>query len=168
MSQNLSDSSIYLPALKKGEKYEVGIKENQKEKLPPYILIGSGRFYESTKGVKMDAIDIISRLTKVEVSIIQYFKELLIDQDIWNHNNPTSQDRYRANVAEVPTNNLQCMSPYLKKGMSKSYKNLVEFKILIRIKRNKYMINPNFIVPSSNYKEAIEEWNNLIETKTKN
>ena len=113
----------------------------------------------------MDAIDVISKLTKVEVAIVQYMKNILIDQHQWNINNPTSQDKYRASVVQVPTIEALAMNSYLKKGMAKSYKNLVDMNILIRIKRNVYMINPNFIIPPENYKEANDEWEKIMNIK---
>ncbi len=56
----------------------------------------------------------------------------------------------------------------LKKGMAKSYKNLVDMNILIRIKRNVYMINPNFIIPPENYKEANNEWEKIMNIRKDN
>ena len=134
-------------------------------KKPPFILIGNGR-YKTNEGYKsMDAIDVISKLTKVEVAIVQYMKNILIDQHQWNINNPTSQDKYRASVVQVPTIEALAMNSYLKKGMAKSYKNLVDMNILIRIRRNVYMINPNFIIPPENYKEANDEWEKIMNIK---
>lgn len=109
----------------------------------------------------MDVIEVVSKLSKVEVAIVQYMKDLLIDQQIFNSQNPNSNNKFKSNVVEVPTSEAFKMNDYLKKGMSKSYKHLVEVKVLIRVKRNQYMINPYFIMPSSNFDEALEMWNEL-------
>ena len=164
MKQDNREASIALPGLKKGEEYAIRKIKTDSYK-PPFILIGNGR-YKTNEGYKsMDAIDVISKLTKVEVAIVQYMKNILIDQHQWNINNPTSQDKYRASVVQVPIIEALAMNSYLKKGMAKSYKNLVDMNILIRIRRNVYMINPNFIIPPENYKEANDEWEKIKQIK---
>ena len=126
-----------------GESLELIPRKIHKEKFTPFYMIGKAGYSKITGGSIVDAMKEILKFNKGEQWMMG-----IIFEDGENHN-------------------LQCvirgkaLSKTDKNKLSVAYKSLREKDIIRRVKREYYMVNPTFLVPSKDRESLYEFYNTL-------
>lgn len=132
-----------------GELIEISRKKVVKEPMPPWNMVGNGM--SNRVGVSMDFIDICAELNQAELRLFKFFR------DMYNSNVRNREIETNIVVPSKDTN----YTPYLAKALEKNYKHMEYVGIITRVKRGKYLINPNLLLPVSGYAAANKLWNEL-------
>lgn len=146
---------MYVPEIESDEVLEITRRKKVKEPLPPFSMVGNG--LSNRYGTSLDIIEVCLQLTLTEIKLLQFFR-----------------DCYAANIMKKEFNtNLvvparwEKFDPYLTKALEKSYKSLEEKKIISRVKRGTYIINPNLFVPQNNFTLISLQWQNAVDENIK-
>jgi hypothetical protein len=146
--------------LKDNEELDITVSKREKQKLPPFVLMGSGepsKTYSSDDVV--DALAILSELSPHQLKIVFYFKnEIVRQQIIAHHTNNIDKD---AHTVFIPKSTADKVAVEIRKLLSqnKNGKILVEKQVVKKIKNGVYMMNPFFIIPSQGFNEILKKWN---------
>ena len=124
-----------------------------KEKLPPYNLVGNG--LANRHGTSLDLIDVCVQLNLSELRLLQYLRNMF--------NNNCIHKEVTPNIIE-PTKG-DDWNDYLKVALKKNYKHMEYLKLITRISRGKYMLNPYLFMYSKGYNKTATIWNELLDAK---
>lgn len=138
---------------------DIVITRIKKSKVPPYFILGNGMKskYHNEDNV-IDALEIFKQMGKPEMDLFIYFRNAIIEQQI---ESKFGVYTYDANVVHIPVSKNHGLSQALKKALSKFYTHLEELKVLKRIRRGKYMINPYLLIPNSNFEKVALMWQKI-------
>lgn len=132
-----------------GELIEISRKKVVKEPMPPWNMVGNGM--SNRVGVSMDFIDICAELNQAELRLFKFFRDM--------YNSNVRNREVETNIV-IPSKDSNYTS-YLVKALEKNYKHMEYVGIITRVKRGKYLINPNLLLPVSGYAMANKLWNEL-------
>lgn len=148
----MSDTSITSLSVKIPEGKELNIGIMSKKVYPNRYQIGSGMQNKRIDTEPMDAINIMSTFTPQEWFVINTLKEvsgLLKLDDEYKY--------YSSCIVSIKGNNL---TDNQRNQFSTGFKRLRDKNIVRRIKRQEYIINPDFIIPTK-YNTEMNIWNSL-------
>lgn len=134
-NDNKTKTVVYL---RKDESVEI---KKTKTRKPGFYMIGNG-----IGGREMEKIDFIDEIIKSSTAgqwLIAKIKDALCLRSD------------RGYIAEIRNSDL---TTYEKKTLATGFKELEARNLIVRIKANNYMINPNALIPNE-YEEAIALWN---------
>lgn len=144
---------------------ELIIRKQKKARTPPYMILGNGQFNkEHNADVVIDALEVFKQLGKPQMDIVIYFRDLLLQEQI-----KASYDKsynFQANIIKISTNIADRPSDYLKKALSKHYMELEELKVVRRVKRNQYMLNPYLFIPHDDFSAVVYKWDHINKKET--
>jgi len=132
--------------LEDGERLVVQKEKTVVEKLPPYNLVGNG--LTNRHGTSLDLIDVCVQLNLSELRLLQYLR------NIFNSNCINSEAM--PNLVEPSKWAEWC--DYLKVALKKNYQHLQYVKVIVRLSRGKYLLNPYLFMSSKNYRDTVELW----------
>jgi hypothetical protein len=146
-------AGVSTPKLKKNEKLVVEqyiVKTDAKGLKPPFAMIGTGeRLYPPISHLQgsqsMDALKIVSELD----SDSRYTFFLLRDAILPKHYGTRGEVRYDTSSLTKGQSDV----------FSKGYLKLKAKKLVLRVTKGIYLINPNLLIPR-NYEEVLAIWNN--------
>lgn len=146
---------VYVPELEDGEVLEITKRKKFREPLPPFNMVGNGM--TNRYGTSMDIIEVCLQLSLAEIKLLQFFRDcyarnIMNKEENTNVVTPAKWDKF---------------DKYLAKALEKSYKNLEEKRVLCRIKRGIYIVNPNLFVPQQNFVLINAQWQTAIDTNIK-
>ncbi len=121
--------------LDKDQKLETTIKSTMTG--PPFLALGRYNFYDGK--TLMNSYALTAGFTKVEAWLMIQLEE---------------KRDWHTNVAEC------VISPKQRNKMDKAYRILKAKEVIIRLKQNTYLINPNYIKPID-YAIVLSIWNSV-------
>ena len=133
--------------IKRNEEVVLRVSSKKHSKLPPYLALGR---------VGM------SRSGETGVDTVELFKSLSSGATwmFWSLMESISPD---TNICMLVSGDL---SPSERLKLNRSYKELYEKEVIVRLKKNTYMINPKVILPKFGRYEIIsKKWNEVIAEK---
>lgn len=158
--ENIIDEAI--KTLKGNEELTVKYSRTKKSKTPPYLIIGNGRTTKDFKeDVVVDAFELIGELSKQQLQIFLYFKNLVIERNLDYYNRKALD--ITPNYIIIPSSSLDTEAKRIK-GLMRTNgngKRLVELQIVRKIKANHYMVNPYLLIPNDNFLVAAANWEKL-------
>ena len=145
MSYTIDDFAI-------DERVVITKEKTTKEKMPPYNLVGNG--LSNRHGTSLDLIDVCVQLNISELRLLQYlrdeFNRNCINKEVCpNIIVPTKGDEWDA---------------YLKVSLKKNYKHMEYLKLILRLSRGKYMLNPYLFMYSTGYSNTVQMWNDKLDS----
>lgn len=139
--------------------YVITRTKREKDKISaPFTLMGNGLTSKSSGRTSIDVLAVCEEMNKVELALFKYFRNASIANSIRGEHIP--------NI--VKTIGDEDMTPYLKTGIMKTYLHLEELKVVKRMKRGTYLLNPYLVIPSKNSHKAFELWDDLVKEDNDN
>ena len=150
-SSNKSIASLNIE-LPEGQELTVGSKK--KGFVPTYYKICQGNIYKENDKVKssLDAYELMSTFTPQEWFVLNTLKEIG-----FVHYDKDNKKFYSSNIVSTKSCNL---NPTKKNQFSTGFKRLKDKSIVRRIKRQLYIINPDFQIPTY-YEKEKEIWDSI-------
>ena len=149
----IASVKLEVPLGFKVESKVVGIKQS-----PRYYKIGNGvrnTFMKNEeKYIAIDAIKAMSEMSPQEL----WFINLLKDNVVLIEERADRGYKLRTSAKSIVLSNT--LSKSEKQKLKVAYRRLSEKNLVKRIKRQHYMLNPNFFIPYF-YQDEVDEYNNL-------
>jgi hypothetical protein len=137
------------------EKIVITKEKLTKERLPPYNLVGNG--LSNRYGSSLDLIDVCVQLNLGEMRLLQYMRNMF--------NMNCINKEVEPNII-VPAKGEE-WSSYLATALKKNYTHMVYMKLIVRISRGKYLLNPYLFMYSKGYSNIAAKWDELISKENK-
>ena len=151
ISENHKETNTVLTELHSGQ--SLTVKDNELYVIPNFNMIGNGMAKQQTeqvKDMKMENIHLIREMMNFTKSEQLVFG-LIATHDNMNHKHPFGKlGIVKLLMSDVPTNE--------HRSFKRGYKILSEKRLILRMKRSHYMINPNAMFNPLEYKEAQTIW----------
>lgn len=146
-NQSISNVSINIP-----EGKVLGLIPKEKITYPNRYQIGSGMDNKRIHEPAIDAIELMSTLTPQEWFVLNTLKNVnkLLKLD----------DEYKYYSSCIVSTKYVSFTPTQKNQFSTGFKRLKKKDLVRRIKRQEYIINPDFIIPT-HYQKELKQWNEL-------
>lgn len=132
-----------------GEKLEVKVVKDKKSPLPPFNLVGNG--LSTRHGTSLDIIDVCVQMNLGELRVLQAFRNEFTYACMRGEEYP--------NII-VPTK-MEEWSDYLSIALKKNYAHLKHLRVIIRVHRGKYILNPYLFMYGTNYGAVQAKWDEL-------
>lgn len=133
-----------------GERLIIHKEQIHQEGLPPYNLVGNG--LTNRHGTSLDLVDVCVQLNLGELRLLQYVRNLFNQNCINKEIVP--------NVVE-PNKGIDWCD-YLKTVLKKNYSHLEYSRVLIRLTRGKYLLNPYLFMHTKSYSAVRALWDKRI------
>jgi len=140
----------------KDERIVITKEKIAKEKLPPYNLVGNG--LSNRHGTSLDIIDVCVQLNIAELRLLQFFRNEFTYACIRGENKPN----------EIIPTKCDSWDAYLRVALKKNYLHMEYVRLVVRISRGKYLLNPYLFMYSKGYGVVQEQWDNLIDNLKEN
>lgn len=141
---------VQLPELRSDEVVEITTKKKKHEAYPGYTILGNGKATRKG-GQSMDILNICKELNRAEMNLLQFIRDEL------EHN----KMRKEKNVNLVTPSRSEEWTVYLKTALKKNYPHMECLRIIQRVKRGTYMINPYLFIPPYDVDFHKEVWDKL-------
>ncbi len=147
-------------SLAKHERLE--ISKRTTEDKPPYIVIGNGNTSKKfTQDVVMDALAVFATLSPKQQLIVLHLR----DEMVRNQINAKHKKIQLPNPNEIYLSQITALdvAQQVKKLLSENGNNkaLVDKKVMRKIKKNIYMLNPFMFIPAYKFAETAQLWHSL-------
>ena len=132
------------------EVIEIIRKKKVREPFPGFSILGNGK---TTRfgGESMDILAVCQQLNNGEMELMKFFRDSMEDNKAIGELNPNKV---------VPTK-YEEFTEYLKVALKKNYPHMECLKIVKRIKRGEYMLNPELFIPPKSVVEIRQIWDKL-------
>ena len=143
-------------------KDELTIRKKTRDKTPPYSIIGNGKSTKEFKeDVVIDTIDLISKMNPQQVEIFIYFRNLLLEEQLYYYSKNSINDKPNNIIISRSKNDQNALHIKELLRRNNNGKKLIELKAIKKIKAGEYMVNPYMIIPPDNFLKAVEKWNSI-------
>ncbi|MHA3055821.1 hypothetical protein E0H77_06630 [Acinetobacter sp. ANC 4633] len=150
----LSNQNTFLPInLNSGDELVASVTKKRQHHVPPYFAIGRSTFmnYRLEDGSQkvVEGFNMTSILRDLSANATWLFWTLVMERDL------------NTNIAQFTPIGIS-----EKNKVKKGYKELEEAKLIIRVKRQTYLINPKAILPKfQDFAQVYAHWTDLIKQK---
>jgi hypothetical protein len=148
--------------LKPNESIEATFRTKKNSKSPPYITVGNGVATKTfPEKVVMDGFKVFSELSKTQQRLFVDLKDILVQQQMSNHY--ASRKVSNPNLVLLTRDKDDELHQSIRTRMSqnRNRSSLEEKGVLKQVKPGQYMLNPYIFIPSNDFKEIAEIWEEL-------
>lgn len=156
------DIANQINSLKNNEEIEVKYSKKKKSKTPRYLTIGSGMTSKDFKeNVVVDAFAVIGQLSKQQLEIFLYLRDLRVEKDLEHYNSKAINKK--PNTVSIPKFKDDERAKQTKENLRKNNngKTMIELGIIKKVKAGVYMINPYLLIPNDNFDEVAKQWDEI-------
>ena len=136
--------------LGKDERLVITREKRAKEHMPPYTMVGNG--FSTRHGTSVDIIEVCSQLNLSENRLLQFMRDCYTYNCIRGEKNP--------NIVEP--SKWDEWNEYLRIALKKNYPHLEHLRVLVRLKRGAYMVNPYMLISSTGRAEIVAIWEEAV------
>lgn len=148
--------------LKSGDKLVATYQTKKKGSFPPYIVVGNGVVTkEFSADMVMDAFEVFSELSKAQQRLFIWLKDILVNQNMDNFVNRRTVDNPNLVRLDRGKGNEDHLRIRTMMGDNRNGSKLEEKRVLKKVERGVYMLNPYIFIPPDDFAEVARQWEEL-------